>query len=117
MVTPSNTSKKSSKESLKMQTKALHFWDSVQTKGQNKVLQEGKYRAALTELRSKVGINVVNDYIFNVKNVKIDDFLEQKAEIDKEYKSKIPSTSSIDAKGNYIYSDLELEEIEFIKKM
>lgn len=106
-------SKKSAKK-MKMQAKALNFWDSVQTKGANKVIQEDKFRAELKVLRTKVGMDVVSDYVFGNPNDKIDEFLVERADIVDKYEGKA-AASSIDDQGNYVYSDEELQEIEFIK--
>jgi len=111
-----NTKTKTLGKKSKLQTKALGFWDSVQTKGANKVYQEGKYRAELRELRKKVGMNVVNDYIFGNPNSDIVEFLEERNEIVKSYDGKLPS-SGIKDNGDYEYSDSELEEIELIKSV
>lgn len=102
------------KKTKKMETKALNFWDSVQTKGANKVMQESKYRAELKQLRKNVGMDVVSDYIFGVNNDKINDFLADKVEIDSKYEGKLVSSSIAD-NGDYIYSEYELEQIEFMK--
>jgi len=102
------------KKTKKMETKALNFWDSVQTKGASKVMQESKYRAELKQLRKNVGMDVVSDYIFGVNNDKINDFLADKVEIDSKYEGKLVSSSIAD-NGDYIYSEYELEQIEFMK--
>ena len=109
--TPTKTKAKKSK---KLETKALHFWDSVQTLSGNKVVQEGKYRAELNQLRRDVGMDVVKDYIFGVQNDKIEDFLARKDELDDKYEGKLMNTSIAD-NGEYVYSEDELAQVAFMK--
>ena len=107
------TSKKA-KKSKKMETKALHYWDSVQKKSVNKTIQERKFRAELVQLRKEFGLNVVSDYIFGIPNEFTDDFVQQKEEIEAEYAGKRMDTS-VNDRGEYVYSDEEIKEIEFMK--
>lgn len=102
------------KNAKKMEIKVLNYWDSVQTRSGNKVMQEKKYRDELRELRLDVGIDVVRDYIFGNENDGINSFLEAKEKIDEHYVGK-RMDSSIDDEGNYVYSENELEEIEYFK--
>ena len=103
------------KKYTKIQTKHLNFWGSVQSKGESKVLEEAKYKKEMRKLRHKVGLDVVNDYIWGKKNERIDDFLSQKEAIDKKYAGKRMS-ASVDDQGNYVYSDEELSSIQYIKE-
>lgn len=105
---------KTSKKFSSQERKVLNFWDSVQTKSCNKVIQEEKFRKDLQELRAKVGINVVKDYIFGNTNSNIDDFLEKRNEIVEKYEGKTLS-STFNDKGEYVYSTEELEQIDLIK--
>jgi hypothetical protein len=109
--TPTKAKAKKSKE---MEIKAQNFWDSVQTLSVNKVMQEIKYRAELAQLRRDVGMDVVSDYIFGVSNENIENYLLKRDEIDARYAGK-KMDSCIDDQGNYVYSDHELEQIEFMK--
>jgi len=104
------------KKSIKLQTKALNFWDSMQTRGINKVTQGKKYRSDLQNLRQKVGINTINNYIFGIETPETRDFEEKYNEIKEKYVGKLYSSSVAD-NGKYIYTDSDLEEIKMVKKV